>query len=275
MITAILLRQAVPQTGGGRRARSGGGARRGTGGAGVHRSPEPAGRERVHRAGRGADPVGGRRPPRWSPGGRSPSCRPGAGRVVFVVVFMGVLAVCLTGVVITGAVEASRAGRQQPVWLPLLIPLSSSCRRSYSSSPRPGAGCAARVLLRFTGGRLGAARLRAERSLVRRDRARGTAFSAVAPASAAPAASPSAWWCCGSAIPSTTLPRSGPVTRWLLRRGTRKYSSPITIAVGPRFPISLEQLLATRAHYTEAPVSWTHPLSRSALAGEAGRYPPR
>ncbi len=57
--------------------------------------------------------------------------------------------------------------------------------------------------------------------------------------------------------PDRALGRVGPVTRWLLRRTRRRYGSPVVIMAGPRSPMQLDQLLATLAHYSTAPIRWT------------------
>jgi len=48
-----------------------------------------------------------------------------------------------------------------------------------------------------------------------------------------------------------------PLRRWALGRSMRRYGSPVLLATGARSPVSLEQLLATLARYTAAPVRWT------------------
>jgi len=178
--------------------------------------------------------------------------------LVFVVVFMGFLAVCLTGGVITGAVGASRAGASSVSWLPLLIPLVIVLPSFVLILSATWRGLRSKVLLRFTaagwelpGSGLSGAWSDVTGLEVRAFSAGGTGFGSTRQAS------PIRVVVLRVGNPEHYLAQVGPVTRWLLRRGTKKYHSPITIAVGPRFPISLEQLLATLAHYTEAPVSWT------------------
>jgi hypothetical protein len=57
--------------------------------------------------------------------------------------------------------------------------------------------------------------------------------------------------------PERYLRGLSPLRRWALGRSMRRYGSPVLLATGARSPVSLEQLLATLAQYTAAPVRWT------------------
>jgi hypothetical protein len=57
--------------------------------------------------------------------------------------------------------------------------------------------------------------------------------------------------------PERYLAGVGPLRRWALGRSMKRYGSPVLLATGARTPVNLEQLLATLAQYTAAPVRWT------------------
>jgi hypothetical protein len=178
--------------------------------------------------------------------------------VVLLLLFLGGLVVCVSGAAITAAVPGSSGGGSRTSWLPMLFPLVIVLPSFVIVFAATWRGLRSKVLLRFTrsGWELPGSGLRGDWSdvtgvEVRAFTAGGGGLASTRQASVIRVV------VLRVANPEHYLAQVGPVTRWLLRRGTRKYSSPVTIAVGQRFPISLEQLLATLAHYTQAPVSWT------------------
>jgi len=179
-------------------------------------------------------------------------------RLVLLLVLMGGFLVCVSGAVVTSAVEAAQGGGGLASWAPLLIPLAVVLPSFLILIAATWRGLRSKVLLRFTragwelpGSGLSGAWSDVTGIEVRAFSAGGAGIGGNRQASTIRVV------VLRVGNPGHYLAQVGPVTRWLLRRGTRRYSSPVTIAVGRRFPISLEQLLATLSHYTPAPVTWT------------------